>query len=101
MMAVMDERTQDKLAAVLIDASTAAEHVEQLRAHAEDHASVLPDDFVHNLGVLVEELRDLRDDIHDLQLDPNDPTALPRRERDENDRPPARLTELPIQPDDE
>lgn len=101
MIAVMDEETKNKLATVLVDASTVAQHTEQLRAHAEDHASVLPHDFVDNLGVLVEELRNLRDDIHDVQLDPNDPTALPRHQRGDDDRPPARLAELPIRPDEE
>jgi len=74
-MGVMDPRTKAQVQAVLVDASTVAEHAEKLRAHAEDHASVLPADFMQNLGVLVNELCDLRDDIHDIQLDPNDPGA--------------------------
>lgn len=101
MMGVMDRRIKEKLEAVLVDASTVTEHAEQLRAHSEDHASVLPADFVDNLGVLVEELRDLREDIHDVQLDPTDDTVLPRRGRRDDDRPPARLAELPIRPEDE
>lgn len=72
MMGMMDLRTKAQLQAVLVDASTVAEHAEQLRAHAEDYASVLPADFMQNLGVLVEELCDLRDDIHNIQLNPND-----------------------------
>jgi hypothetical protein len=102
MMKLMDhETTNDRLQALLIDASTVTDHAEQLRTHAEDHASVLPQDFLHDLGVLVEELRDLRDDVHDIGLDPNDGAARPRRQRPDEDRPPARLEELPIKPDDE
>lgn len=51
--------------------------------------------------VLVEKLGDLREDLHDIQLDPNDNTALPRRERRDEDRPQARLSELPIHPKDD
>jgi hypothetical protein len=76
-----DESQPETLETLLIDASTVAEHAETLRESAEDHASVLPDDFIVNLGVLVEELRDLRDGIHDLRIDPSDDTALPRRQR--------------------
>jgi hypothetical protein len=69
MMGVMDqETTQEKLAAVLVDASTVAEHAERLLASAENHPSVLPADFMSDLGVLVEELRNLRDDLRDVRL---------------------------------
>jgi hypothetical protein len=65
MMDVMDQGTpQEKLVAVLVDASTVVEHAERLLASAEDNTSAFPAHFVHDLGVLVEELRDLRDDLH-------------------------------------
>jgi hypothetical protein len=46
-----DESQPETLETLLIDASTVAEHAEALRASAEDHASVLPDGFMANLGV--------------------------------------------------
>jgi hypothetical protein len=75
MMGVMDQRTNAQLQAVLVDASIVTEHAEELRALAEDHASVLPAAFMENIGILVNEVCDLRDDIHDIQLDPNDRVA--------------------------
>jgi len=81
----------------LIQATTATGHAEELRALAEDHASVLPKDFMHNLRVLVDELCDL----HDAGLDPNDDLALPRHQRPRDQRPPAKPVDLPIRPADE
>ncbi len=71
----MDQGTpQEKLAAVLVDASTVVEHAERLLASAEDNTSAFAARFVHDLGALIEELRDLRDDLHDASLDPSPPT---------------------------
>jgi hypothetical protein len=97
----MEKDIQDKLRPLLVDATTATAHAEELRAHAEDHASVLPKDFMHNLEALVDELCDLRDAIHDAGLDPNNDLALPRRQRPGNERPSAKPVELPIRPEDE
>jgi hypothetical protein len=97
----MEKDIRDKLQPLLVDATTVTAHAEELRAHAEDHASVLPKDFMHDLGVLVNELRDLRDAIHDAGIDPNDNLALPRHQRPSDERPPAKPVELPIRPEDE
>jgi hypothetical protein len=84
----------------LVDATAAIGQAERLRAVLEDHASVLPADFMHEFEVLVEQLRNLRDDIHDAGLDPHDNTVLPRRQRPDSDRPPAQLQNLPIRPEE-
>lgn len=97
----MENDIQDKLQPLLIQATIATDRAEELRAHAEDHASVLPKGFVHNLGALVDELCDLRGAIHDAGLDPNDDMALPRRQRPRAERPPAKPVDLPIRPEDE
>jgi hypothetical protein len=76
---------------LFVDTTAATDQAERLRASLEDHAPVLPTDFQHEFELLVEQLRDLRDDIHDLSLDPTDDTALPRRQRPDSGRPPARL----------
>jgi len=64
---------------VLVDTSTVVEHAERLIASAEDNTSAFAAHFVHDLGVLVEELCDLRDDFHDARLDP---TTLPTQPAD-------------------
>ncbi len=69
--------TQEKLAAVLVDASTVAEHAERLLSSAEGNTSAFPADFVPDLGVLVEELRDLRDDLHGVRLNQTTPQTQP------------------------
>jgi hypothetical protein len=97
----MEKDIQDKLQPLLVNAATVTAHAEELRAHAEDHASVLPKDFMHNLEALVDELCDLRDAIHDARLDPNDDLALPRHQRPGSERPPAKPVEMPIKPEDE
>jgi len=76
---------------LFIDATAATDQAERLRAGLEDHTSVLPADFLHEFEVLVEQLRNLRDDIHDISLGPIDDTALPRRQRPDSERPPVRL----------
>jgi hypothetical protein len=65
---------------LLIDATEIADKAERLRASLEDRASVLPPDFLQQFERLVAALRDLRDD-----------TALPRRQRPDSQRPPAKL----------
>jgi hypothetical protein len=90
-----------RLQPLLVDATAAADQVERLRSSLEGHASVLPADFMREFEVLVEQLRILRDDIHDAGLDPTDHTALSHRQRPDDDRPPARLQDLPIKPGQE
>jgi hypothetical protein len=97
----MKKDNQDKFQLLLVDATITTGHAEELRAHAEDHASVLPKDFMHNLGALVDELCDLRDAIHDAGLDRHDDMALPRRQRPRNERPLPKPVDLPIRPEDE
>ena|GEM_PF-5440147 len=96
----MENDIQDKLQPLLVQATVATGHAEELRAHAEDHASVLPKNFTHDLGALVDELCDLRDAIHDVGLDPHDDLTVPRRQRPRDDRPPAKPVDLPIRPED-
>lgn len=96
----MEDDIRGKLQPLLVQATIATGHAEELRAHTEDHASVLPKDFAHNLEALVDELYDLRDAIHDAGLDPHDDLAVPRRQRPRDERPPAKPVDLPIRPED-
>jgi hypothetical protein len=97
----MEKDIRTNLQALLVNATIVTGHAEELRAHTEDHASVLPKDFTHNLGALVDELCNLRDAIHDAGVDPNDDTALPRHRRPGDERPPGQPVELPIRPEDD
>jgi hypothetical protein len=78
MLVAMNERkTRDELQHLLVAPTIAAGHAEELRARAEDYASVLPEDMTRNLGALVDELCDLRDAIHDAGVDSHDAAARP------------------------
>jgi hypothetical protein len=99
MLGGMDHQPSSTLQRLFVAAALATDQAERLRASLEDHASVLPADFLQEFEALVTQLRDLRDDLHDAGLDPDDDTALNRQQRPDSDRPPARLQDAPLDPD--